>query len=99
MERRVLVTGASRGIGRAIAVELAGAGFRVGVNYRASEDAARAVCDEIASAGGQADLLPFDVSDREAVRACLDAYVQANGAFWGVVVNAGVTADGPLASM
>lgn len=99
MERRVLVTGASRGIGRAIAVELAAAGFRVGVNYRASEDAARTLCDEIAAAGGKADLLPFDVSEREAVRACLEADVQANGAFWGVVVNAGVTADGPLASM
>lgn len=99
MERRVLVTGASRGIGRAIALELARAGFRLGLNYRANEAAARAVQDEIRSAGGAADLLPFDVSERDAARAALDGYVEANGAFWGVVVNAGVTADGPLAAM
>jgi 3-oxoacyl-[acyl-carrier protein] reductase len=99
MERRVLVTGASRGIGRAIAEELAAAGFRVGVNYRANEDAAREVCDRIRASDGKADLLPFDVSDRAAVLACLEADVQENGAFWGIVVNAGITADGPLAAM
>jgi len=99
MERRVLVTGASRGIGRAIAVELAASGFRVGVNYRTNEEAARAVCDQIESAGGKADLLPFDVSERAATRASLEADIEKNGAYWGVVVNAGVTADGPLASM
>ena len=99
MERRVLVTGASRGIGRAIALELARVGFPVALNYRSSADAARAARAEIEAAGGEATLLPFDVADRAVVRAALEEDVAAHGPFWGVVLNAGVTADSPLASM
>lgn len=99
LPRRVLVTGASRGIGRAVALELARAGFELGLNYRANEAAAAAVAAAIESAGGRARLLPFDVGDADAARSALEADVEAHGAYWGVVVNAGVTADGPLASM
>jgi 3-oxoacyl-[acyl-carrier protein] reductase len=94
--RRVLVTGASRGIGRAIAIALARAGFSVVLNYRrdgASAEEARAA---IAAAGGRASLLPFDVADRASVRAALDADLEENGAYWGVVCNAGITADAPF---
>ncbi len=97
--KRVLVTGASRGIGRAVAIELAGAGFSVALNFRSNEEAARSVAAAIESAGGQAELLPFDVADREASKAVLEADVQRNGAFWGIVLNAGITADAPMASM
>lgn len=93
------MTGASRGIGAAVARELAGAGFAVAVNYRAGEERAHALCAEIESAGGRAFPLGFDVSDRAAADAALAAEVERGGAFWGVVSNAGVTADGPLAGM
>ena len=98
MERRVLVTGASRGIGRAIAEALARTGFTVALNFRASGAAAEAVAQGIRAAGGKAELLPFDVAS-SAARAVLEADVAARGAFWGVVLNAGITADGPLAGM
>jgi 3-oxoacyl-[acyl-carrier protein] reductase len=96
---RVLITGASRGIGRAIALELARAGFEIALNYRARAEAAQAVADEIAAAGGRARLLPFDVSERAAAARAIEADIAAHGAYWGVVLNAGVTADGPLAGM
>jgi 3-oxoacyl-[acyl-carrier protein] reductase len=97
--RRVLVTGASRGIGRAIALELGAAGHPVALNYRSGEAQAREVAGAIESAGGSAALLGFDVSDRAAARAALEADLSEHGAYWGVVCNAGVTADGPLAGM
>jgi len=97
--KRVLVTGASRGIGRAVALELARGGFELALNYRANESAARETRDEIERAGGGATLLPFDVADATAARAALERDLEANGPFWGVVLNAGVTADAPLATM
>jgi 3-oxoacyl-[acyl-carrier protein] reductase len=96
--RRVLVTGASRGLGRAIAAELARAGFALTLNYRANETAARGLADEILAAGGAAELLPFDVGAPE-TSALLAREVEERGAFWGVVLNAGVTDDAPLAGM
>lgn len=95
--RRVLVTGASRGIGKAIALELAAAGFELALNFRSQQAAAEAVAGAIESAGGRARLLPFDVSDRDAARGAIEADIAAHGAYWGVVLNAGVTKDGPFA--
>jgi 3-oxoacyl-[acyl-carrier protein] reductase len=99
MSKRVLVTGASRGIGRAIALELARRDFELTLNYRSSESAAAEVVARIESEKGRARLLPFDVADASAARAALEADIQTNGAFWGVVLNAGITADGPLVTM
>jgi 3-oxoacyl-[acyl-carrier protein] reductase len=96
--RRVLVTGASRGLGRAIAAELARAGFALALNYRTGADAARALAEEIRAGGGTAELLPFDVGAHE-TSALLAREVEERGAFWGVVLNAGVTDDAPLAGM
>ncbi|HED64351.1 MAG TPA: 3-oxoacyl-ACP reductase FabG [Planctomycetes bacterium] len=95
----MLVTGASRGIGRAVALELGRRGFSLALNFRASADAAEALRAEILDGGGEAFLLPFDVSDRGACRAALEAFVSEHGAFWGVVLNAGITADAPLATL
>ena len=98
MQRRVLVTGASRGIGRACAESLARAGFALTLNYRANTAAAEAVAAGIRAGGGEAALLAFDVGASEA-RARLEREVAEHGPFWGVVLNAGITADAPLAGM
>jgi len=97
--RRVLVTGASRGIGRAIALALAREGFDPTLNYRSREEEARAVGEEARALGAEARLLPFDVADREAARGAIEAEIGARGPFWGAVHNAGVTADAPFPSI
>ena len=91
--RRVLVTGASRGIGRAIALRLARDGFDVALGYLHSKSAAEDAAAEIGRLGRRAELLCFDVADREACRGALDADVAGNGAYWGAVLNAGVSRD------
>lgn len=69
--RRVLVTGSSRGVGRAIALRLARDGFAVSVHCRNGRSEAEAVAEAIRAAGGSADVLQFDVSDREASQRAL----------------------------
>jgi 3-oxoacyl-[acyl-carrier protein] reductase len=66
-----LVTGASKGIGAAVARRLAGDGYEIWLNYRSDDDAARAVAGDIESAGGRCRLLKFDVADETAVRDAL----------------------------
>jgi 3-oxoacyl-[acyl-carrier protein] reductase len=80
--KRILVTGASRGIGRAIAIACAEAGARVGINVRGDGPAEEALRDAI--------VLPFDVRDSEAVRRNVDAFVEQCGGIDGLVNNAGV---------
>lgn len=99
MGRRALVTGASRGIGAAIARALATRGHRVVLLYRSRDDAAEAVRAGIEAEGGEASLLRVDVTDREAVHAAL-AVLDPEGDPFGIVVNnAGVAADGLFATM
>ncbi len=87
----VLVTGASKGIGRAVALHLGRAGFAVTAHYGKDKHGAETVAAEITAAGGSADVLGFDVSDRDAVRTALEA--RTGEAYWGVVLNAGITRD------
>jgi 3-oxoacyl-[acyl-carrier protein] reductase len=96
VSRRVLVTGASRGIGRAIALALARAGFAIAVNYRERRDAAEETLARIQEAGGDATPLAFDVADRAACKEALEADLAAHGSYYGVVCNAGVHADAPF---
>lgn len=96
---RVLVTGSSRGIGRAIALRLARDGYRVVVHCRSRRDQALEVVDEIAGLGQPANLLIFDISDREAARAALESDMNAEGAYYGVVCNAGVARDGAFPAL
>jgi 3-oxoacyl-[acyl-carrier protein] reductase len=97
--RRVLVTGASRGIGRAIAAALAADGYDVAINYRQSEVAAQSLAAEIAAMGRAAVVLRFDVADREACAAELAADIAAHGAYYGAVHSAGVHADAAFPGM
>ncbi len=97
--RSVLVTGASRGIGRAIALRIARDGFDVVVHCRSRLDEAQAVVAEIHALGQQARVLAFDVADREAARAALEADVEAHGAYYGVVCNAGIARDGAFPAL
>jgi 3-oxoacyl-[acyl-carrier protein] reductase len=91
--RRILVTGASRGIGRAIAIRLAADGFAVTVHCRTSLTEAQSVVAAIAGQGGRADVLQFDVRHRDACRAQLEGNVARDGAYYGVVLCAGITRD------
>jgi 3-oxoacyl-[acyl-carrier protein] reductase len=89
----VLVTGASRGIGRAIALALGGAGFDVVVHCIRNQNAATEVVNELCALGVDSRLLMFDIADREAARIALEADLEANPAYYGVVCNAGITRD------
>jgi 3-oxoacyl-[acyl-carrier protein] reductase len=89
----VLVTGASRGIGKAIALRLAREGFNLAVHYRTRREEAEQVCAEIRAKGVGCRILPFELADREGARAALEADMHAHGAYYGVVLNAGLSRD------
>ena len=90
---RVLVTGSSRGIGKAIALRAARDGFDVVVHCVQDRAGAEATAAEVAALGRGTQILQFDIADRDAARAALEADMAANGAYYGVVCNAGLTRD------
>jgi 3-oxoacyl-[acyl-carrier protein] reductase len=94
------VTGASRGIGAAIAAQLADDGFPVIINYRSSREHAETVRDAIVAAGGEATLAQFDVSDHDETTAAIERLLGEDERPIGVIVNnAGVIADNPFPVM
>src|SRR5579864_7014776 len=96
MERkRALVTGGATGIGRAVVLHLARAGFDIALNYRASRDAARATAADAEKAGAKVLLVPADVADDGAVRDMLRQVEAEFGALDAVVNNAGTTISTP----
>lgn len=97
--RYALVTGASRGIGRAIALRLAAEGAAVALNFAGNVAAAEAVRKEIESAGGKAILVPADVANETAATEMVEKTAEAFGAIDILVNNAGITRDGLLLRM
>lgn len=95
---RVLVTGSSRGIGRAVALRLAKDGFAVVTHAVRNVEAAKSVAAECAALSGlpEQPALAFDLADRTKVAETLEADIAANGPYFGVVANAGVNADAPF---
>ncbi len=98
MTRRILVTGSSRGIGLAIAQKLAIDGFHVVIHGRDRSRLAQ-IANEINHAGHSASILAFDISDRAGTKLALEQEMEQNGAFYGVVCNAGITRDNAFPAM
>ncbi|RJX30788.1 MAG: 3-oxoacyl-ACP reductase FabG [Oxalobacter sp.] len=92
-KRRVIITGSSRGIGRAIALRLAKDGFAITVHCRSSRSEADVVANEITSLNGDVSVLQFDVRDRSLARSMLEEDIAKHGAYYGIVCNAGITHD------
>ncbi len=92
--RAALVTGSSRGLGRAVALELGRRGLRVGVHYVRSEGPAAAVADEIVGAGGEAEVFRADLADPDACARLIREATAALGSLDVLVNNAGITRDG-----
>lgn len=93
MTKTVLITGSSRGIGKAIALKLAEQGYDIVVHCRSRVDEAEAVAQAVRSFGQNARVLQFDVANRAEVAEKLTADVEHFGAYYGVVLNAGLTRD------
>lgn len=91
--RRVLVTGASRGIGAAIATRLAADGFDVCVHYHSNKSAADEIASAVSNHNVNASLLQFDVAERTQTRERLESDIEKHGAYYGVVCNAGIAKD------
>jgi 3-oxoacyl-[acyl-carrier protein] reductase len=99
MSSTVLITGSSRGIGRAIALRLARDGFDIVVHCRSRRAEADAVAAEVQASGRTVRVLQFDVTDRAVATETLTKDVEANGAYFGVVCNAGLTHDTAFPAM
>lgn len=91
--KKVLVTGSSGGIGRAIALAAAQAGYEIVAHYNNGKEKAESLKNEIEAAGGKCSLIQFNISDREDCKNKLEKWLEENGAFWGIILNAGICRD------
>ena len=99
MDKTVLVTGSSRGIGKEIAIYLAKSGFDIVLHCNKNKTKAEEVKKIIENLGRNVRILQFDVSNRRQTKNTLIKDVEKNGIYYGVVVNAGITADNPFPAM
>ncbi len=98
-DKTVLVTGSSRGIGRAIALRLARDGYDIALHFRSRADEAATAAEEVRSLGRQVRVLQFDVTDREQTMATVLADIDAHGCYYGGVCNAGIALDNAFPAM
>ena len=98
-DKTVLVTGASGGIGRAIAIEAAKAGYYVICHYNSGVERAKETLRLIEEAHGLGEIVKFDVRNREECREILTKITEEKGPLWGIVSNAGITRDNVFAAM
>jgi 3-oxoacyl-[acyl-carrier protein] reductase len=99
MKKTVLVTGSSRGIGKAIALYLANQGYDIVLHCRSQRTQAESVAEEIQQLGVDARILQFDVADRADCAATIQTDMEIHGAYYGIVCNAGITADNAFPSL
>ncbi|GAA4089531.1 3-oxoacyl-ACP reductase FabG [Zhongshania borealis] len=99
MSATVLVTGSSRGIGRAIALELAQTGYELVIHCRSQIEQATSLQTELEQLGAKSRIIQFDVADRAQCKAILEADIEAHGAYYGVVCNAGIIRDGAFPAL
>jgi 3-oxoacyl-[acyl-carrier protein] reductase len=93
MSGNILVTGASSSMGRAIATRLAADGYTIAVHYGRNRSGAASTCEAIEAVGGGCRMLSFDVADTNQVREILEDDMERHGAYYGVVLNAGIAHD------
>ena len=99
MRKSVLVTGSSRGIGKAIALRLARDDYDIVLHCRSRREEADSVAQSIVALGRQARVLQFDVGERQATAAALEADIDEHGCYYGVVCNAGIVRDNVFPAM
>lgn len=91
--KRILVTGSSRGLGKAIAIKLAEDGFDIAVHCRSGLDAAHDTQEKIIALGRKSTVLQFDVCDQQSAKQAIESDMAENGVYYGVICNAGITKD------
>jgi 3-oxoacyl-[acyl-carrier protein] reductase len=96
---RVLITGSSRGIGKAIAIKLAENGFDIALHFHSNHSAAAEVQQTLSALGVNVSVLQFDIGDRPAAKQAIEADIAEHGAYYGVILNAGINRDTAFPAM
>lgn len=98
-DKRILVTGASKGIGQGIATKLGASGYEILIHYNGDKEGALHTQSEVEKSGARAKIIQFDISKRDEVEQKLLADIDENGTYYGIVCNAGITRDSVFPAM